>query len=166
MLNTHFNALTADLDVSATSRPKKLLFQRTWSYGDVENNGVYYHPQLTHYAHQAFEEFFATHVGLQYVDLSRDSPASQAARNQHAPSIPRMTFPVEWLYQWMLRPMVAGDRFEIGIDFKHVSTDRVGVRAWTFNASGDLAAVVIWLRAACELEPRRKTVPIPPWFPR
>jgi hypothetical protein len=32
---------------------------RRWSYGDVENNGVYYHPQLTNYAHQAFEQFFS-----------------------------------------------------------------------------------------------------------
>jgi acyl-CoA thioesterase FadM len=158
-----FEQLTQDLDTAGSRAPRDRPFLRTWSYGDVENNGIYYHPQLTHYAHQAFEEFFFAKTGLHYVDLSRQTERS---KNAHVPAIPRMTFPVEWLYQWMVRPMEAGDQFHIGLDVVNLTPDRVGIRAWVFDDPGRLVAVVIWLRAAVELEGGRRTVDFPSWFPR
>jgi hypothetical protein len=95
-----FDILTRDIDQHRKYSGDEVQAERRWSYGDVENNGVYYHPQLTHYAHQAFEEFFYKRVGLHYVDLSRRTDDSQAVRSQHSPPIPLMTFPVEWLYQY------------------------------------------------------------------
>jgi hypothetical protein len=164
MTITYFDDLTRDLYPGA--EPPTLFFDRAWSYGDVESNGIYYHPQLTHYAHQAFEHFFHERTGLTYSDLSRQSTESDAARTAHDPPLPRMTFPVEWLHQWMLLPMKAGDGYRIGVDTVDVAANRVGVRAWVVNSQLRLAAIVIWLRAAVLLDPERKSVDIPAWFPR
>lgn len=136
---------------------------RHWSYGDVENNGVFYHPNLTHYAHQAFEEWFLARTGMHYVDLSRDSERSNARRA--ARGYPRMTFPVEWLHQFMQEPMEAGDQYTVLIEVVELDTRRVGVRAWILNASGATAALVMWVRWAVLL-PDRTSVDIPGWFPR
>jgi acyl-CoA thioesterase FadM len=76
-----------------------------------------------------------------------------------------MTFPVEWLHQYMARPMFAGDMYRITIDTKDIDIKRIGVRAWVYDERNTLAAAVIWLRWALEL-PARKTVPIPAWFPK
>src|SRR5436190_14410223 len=108
-----FHLLTQDIDKSRVYSGEEVQADRRWSYGDVESNGIYYHPQLTHYAHQAFEQFFHEQTGLTYSDLSRQSSESDAARAMHDPPIPRMTFPVEWLHQWMLLPMKAGDGYRI-----------------------------------------------------
>ena len=100
---------------------------RRWSYGDVENNGVYYHPNLTHYAHQVFEEVFFREQGIHYADLSGRDQRHQEARQRHAPPITsRMTFPVEWLHQWMHLPMYAGDMIKTWIDTIQVADKRVG----------------------------------------
>jgi acyl-CoA thioesterase FadM len=161
-----FDLVTKDLNKTKVYDGEEIQIERTWSYGDVENNGVYYHPQLTHYAHQAFEEFFNRRVGFHYVDLSRISTKSNDLRTDHVPPIPRMTFPVEWLFQWMYRPMYAGEQFRITIDTVKISSERIGVRAWVYNEPGQLTAAVIWIRAALELDPDRRPVQIPDWFPR
>ena len=138
---------------------------RRWSYGDVENNGVYYHPNLTHYAHQVFEEVFLLQKGLHYTDLSGREQRHREARQRHTPPIgARMTFPVEWLHQWMRLPMYAGDTTKTWIDTVRVAERQVGVRAWIYTEGHDLAALVVWLRWAKILEPSPRTVPIPEWF--
>lgn len=138
---------------------------RRWSYGDVENNGVYYHPNLTHYAHQVFEEVFLREQGIHYTDLSGRDRRHEEARQRHAPPIEeRMTFPVEWLHQWMRLPMYAGDKIKTWIDAVRVAEKRVGVRAWVYTESDDLAAVVIWLRWARVLDRTPQTISIPEWF--
>lgn len=138
---------------------------RRWSYGDVENNGVYYHPNLSHYAHQVFEEVFFRERGIHYSDLSGRDQRHQEARQHHTPPITaRMTFPVEWLHQWMRLPMYAGDTIKTWIDTLQVADKRVGVRAWVYTEDDNLAAVVIWLRWAKVLEPIPETVKIPEWF--
>lgn len=142
----------------------RLKFKQTrrWSYGDVENNGVYYHPNLTHYAHQVFEEFFAERVGLHYTNLSGTDCQSEETRKRRG--IERMTFPVEWLHQYMKYPMAAGDRFDIGIDTVKIDARRVGVRAFVFDSQNRIAAVVMWVRWALLL-PGRTPIDIPAWFP-
>jgi hypothetical protein len=143
-----------------------------WSYGDVENNGVYYHPQMTHYAHQAFENYFERRTGVHYVDLSRVSAASENVRRKHRPPIERMTFPIGFLHQGMAKPMFAGESYRIQIDTCEVDRglDVIAVRAWVYDVdpNGELtypAALVCWLRWAKLLDPDR-LVPIPDWFPR
>jgi len=139
---------------------------RRWSYGDVENNGVYYHPQLTHYAHQVFEQFFFKERGLQYADLSGRDSRHEEARLKHTPKIEdRITFPVAWLHQWMLKPMQAGDIFRTWIDTVDLAKDHIGVRALVYDERAKLAAVVIWVRWAVNL-PGRERTDIPEWFPR
>ena len=160
-----FDLLIRDIVRHRTYLGDEVHAERRWSYGDVENNGVYYHPQLTHYAHQAFEEFFYNRTGLHYVDLSRGTDYSQSKRSHHSPPIPLMTFPVEWLYQYMARPMFAGDTYRITIDTVDIDMNRIGVRAWVYDERDALAATTIWLRWAVEL-PTRKPIPIPTWFPR
>lgn len=137
---------------------------RRWSYGDVENNGVYYHPNLTHYAHQVFEAVFFQQRGLHYTDLSGRDHGHQRARERHSPPIDRMTFPVEWLHQYMRLPMRAGDVVKTRIDTIGMSTRRAGVRAWIYTEDDHLAAAVLWVRAARILEPDPRTVDIPEWF--
>ena len=137
---------------------------RRWSYGDVENNGVFYHPNLTHYAHQVFEKVFFRERGIHYADLSGRDEQHMKARKGHSPPIDRMTFPVQWLHQWMGEAMHANDLIKLWIDAVQVADKRVGVRAWVYNESDKLAAVVIWLRWARRLEPVEQTVIIPEWF--
>jgi hypothetical protein len=139
---------------------------RRWSYGDVENNGVYYHPNLTHYAHQVFEEVFFRERGILYTDLSGRDEKHYEARQRHEPPLERMTFPVQWLHQWMGKAMYAGDTIKTRIDAVDVADRRVGVRAWVYNESNELAALVIWLRWARVLESVAQNVNIPDWFLR
>ncbi|MEK6282965.1 MAG: hypothetical protein AABN95_21620 [Acidobacteriota bacterium] len=138
---------------------------RRWSYGDVENNGVYYHPNLTHYAHQVFEEVFWRERGITYADLSGRDDRHREARQRHDPPIDgRMTFPVQWLHQWMKEPMIAGDVIKMWVDAVAVADKRIGVRAWVYTESNKLAALVIWLRWCKVLEPVVQNVNIPEWF--
>jgi len=135
-----------------------------WSYGDVENNGVFYHPNLTHYAHQVFEEVFFKECGLFYSDLSGRDRRHEEARQSHKPPLERMTFPVQWLHQWMGERMHAGDEIRTWIDAIVVADKRVGVRAWVYDEDNELAALVIWLRWARILDPVAENVSIPEWF--
>lgn len=137
---------------------------RRWSYGDVENNGVYYHPNLTHYAHQVFEEVFFRERGIHYTDLSGRDDQHKEARKRHNPPLERMTFPVQWLHQWMGKVMLANNIIKMWIDCVQVAEKRVGVRAWVYNEDNELAALVVWLRWAKLLESRKENVAIPEWF--
>ena len=139
--------------------------KQRWSYGDVENNGIFYHPNLTHYAHQVFEEVFFKECGLLYVDLSGKEPNHEKARQSHEPPLERMTFPVQWLHQWMGKPMRAGEILKTWIDAVAVADKRVGVRAWVYDEDNELAALVIWLRWAVILDPEPHPIAIPAWFP-
>jgi len=38
-------------------------------FGDIDHAGIAYYPNLYHYLHIAFEEFFENHVGIPYPDL-------------------------------------------------------------------------------------------------
>ena len=38
-------------------------------FGDIDHAGIAYYPNLYHYLHIAFEEFFEGHVGITYPDL-------------------------------------------------------------------------------------------------
>lgn len=38
-------------------------------FGDIDHAGIAYYPNLYHYLHIAFEEFFESHVGITYPDL-------------------------------------------------------------------------------------------------
>lgn len=62
--------------------------------------------------------------------------------------------------------MEAGDLFHTWIDTVDLSVERIAVRAHVFTENRERAALVIWVRAAKELEPEKRTVPIPDWFPR
>ncbi len=159
-----FEKLTADLTTLRRLDRSRFHVGRRWSFGDVENNGIYYMPQLIHYAHQAFEELMIAKLGIAYVDLSRQTPESEAMRNAHEPPIPRMTFPIRWLHQVNYKPMYAGEPFWISFDAVPLDTRKIGVRAWTFDKNETLAAVVIWLRWAQELDTRVGVAEIPAWF--
>jgi hypothetical protein len=160
----HLDALVADIVRDWT--PPVFDETREWSYGDVENNGVFYHPELTHYSHQVFEHFFFKETGIHYSDLSGRDERHLSARLGHTPPIVRrITFPVLWLHQWMTQPMGAGDAFHTWIDTVDLSVDRIAVRAHVFTEARERAALVIWVRAAKELDPE-KVIPIPEWFPR
>ena len=140
--------------------------EQRWSYGDVENNGVFYHPNLTHYAHQVFEEVFFRERGIHYTDLSGRDDQHKEARERHDPPLERMTFPVGWLHQWMGKVMVANNIIKTWIDCVQVAEKRVGVRAWVYDEDNELAALVIWLRWAKILGPNQENVSIPTWFLR
>lgn len=125
--------LLTDFNLAKKWKPRRYDDIRTWSHGDVENNGVYYHPQLTHYAHQVFEKFFYEKCGLHYTDLSGRDPRHEEARRSHSIKR-RMTFPVQWLHQWMLKPMHAGDLYKTWIDTVDLPNRSIGVRAHVYNS--------------------------------
>lgn len=65
----------------------------------------------------------------------------------------------------MTQPMAAGDMFHTWIDTVDISENRIAVRAHVFTEARTRAGLVIWVRAAKELDPEQ-VVPIPIWFPR
>lgn len=79
--------LLADFQADAEYKPVKYDNRHRWSVGDVENNDIFYHPQLTHYAHLAFEHFCYSERGIQYSDLSGREERHKEAREKHSPGI-------------------------------------------------------------------------------
>jgi 4-hydroxybenzoyl-CoA thioesterase len=82
-------------------------------FGDIDHAGIAYYPNLYHYCHVAFEEFFEEHVGIPYPELIEKE---------------RIGFPTVRVESYFRRPIRYGDVLAI-----HVGVVRLGESSATFE---------------------------------
>jgi YbgC/YbaW family acyl-CoA thioester hydrolase len=82
-------------------------------FGDVDRAGIAYYPNLYHFCHVAFEEFFEHFVGISYPRLIEEQ---------------NLGFPTVRVESYFRRPVKYGDTLEV-----RVGIARVGESSVTFE---------------------------------
>lgn len=81
-------------------------------FGDLDPAGVAYYPNLVHYLHVAFEDFFAGGLGCPYPDVIASG----------------IGFPTVKLEMEYASPVRFGDDLEVAVGIEHVGRTSVRVR--------------------------------------
>jgi 4-hydroxybenzoyl-CoA thioesterase len=81
-------------------------------FGDLDAAGIAYYPNLVNFLHEAFEDFFAGHVGLTYPEMFSEGVGS-----------PTVKIEMEFL-----SPVRYGDRVRIGVVVEHLGHTSLRVR--------------------------------------
>ena len=81
-------------------------------FGDLDAAGIAYYPHLVNFIHEAFEDFFAGHVGRPYPEVFREGFA----------------FPAVKIEMEFLSPVHYGDHVDIDVTVEHVGRSSVRVR--------------------------------------
>jgi 4-hydroxybenzoyl-CoA thioesterase len=81
-------------------------------FGDLDAAGIAYYPNLVNFIHEAFEDFFAGHVGRPYPEVFRDGYG----------------FPTVKIEMEFLSPVHYGDHVDIDVTVEHVGRSSVRVR--------------------------------------
>lgn len=115
-------------------------------FGDLDAAGIAYYPNLVNYLHEAFEDFFAGHVGRPYPEVFRDG----------------LGFPTVRVEMEFLSPVHYGDRVDVKVTVERIGRSSVQVRyegsvkGWpVFRAHN--TAVVVDMRTFT-------STPLPPWL--
>ena len=82
-------------------------------FGDVDRAGIVYYPNLYHFCHVAFEEFFEEFVGIPYARLTDEEGIG---------------FPTVRVESYFRRPIKYGDMLEV-----RVGVTRLGESSVTFE---------------------------------
>ena len=81
-------------------------------FGDLDAAGIAYYPNLVNFIHEAFEDFFAGHVGRPYPEAFREG----------------LAFPTRKIEMEFVSPVHYGDRVEITVVVEHVGRTSVRTR--------------------------------------
>jgi YbgC/YbaW family acyl-CoA thioester hydrolase len=81
-------------------------------FGDLDPAGIAYYPNLVNFLHEAFEDFFAGHVGRPYPEAFRDG----------------LGFPTVKVEMEFLSPVHYGDHVEIDVTVERVGRSSVQIR--------------------------------------
>ena len=81
-------------------------------FGDLDAAGIAYYPNLVNFLHEAFEDFFAGHVGRPYPEVFRDG----------------LGFPTRKLEMEFLSPVHYGDHVDIAVIVERVGRTSVQIR--------------------------------------
>ena len=81
-------------------------------FGDLDAAGIAYYPNLVNFLHEAFEDFFAGHVGRPYPDVFRDG----------------LGFPTVKVEMEFLSPVHYGDHVDIDVTIERVGRSSVQIR--------------------------------------
>ena len=81
-------------------------------FGDLDAAGIAYYPNLVNFLHEAFEDFFAGHVGRPYPEVFRDGIA----------------FPTVKLEMEFLSPVHYGDHVDVDVTVERVGRTSLQVR--------------------------------------
>ncbi len=81
-------------------------------FGDLDAAGIAYYPRLVNFLHEAFEDFFAGHVGRPYPEVYRDG----------------IGFPTVKVEMEFLSPIHYGDRVEISVTVERIGRSSVQLR--------------------------------------
>ena len=82
-------------------------------FGDIDHAGIAYYPNLYHYCHVSFEDFFEEHLGVPYPEMIEKD---------------RIGFPPVRVESYFKTPIKYGDVLEIG-----VAITRLGESSATFE---------------------------------
>jgi YbgC/YbaW family acyl-CoA thioester hydrolase len=80
-------------------------------FGDLDAAGIAYYPNLVNFLHEAFEDFFAGHVGRPYPEVYREG----------------IGFPTVKVEMEFLRPVHYGDQVEIQVEVERVGRSSVQI---------------------------------------
>ena len=81
-------------------------------FGDLDAAGIAYYPNLVNFLHEAFEDFFAGHLGRPYPEVYREG----------------IGFPTVKVEMEFLSPVHYGDRVEIQITIERIGRSSVQIR--------------------------------------
>jgi 4-hydroxybenzoyl-CoA thioesterase len=81
-------------------------------FGDLDAAGIAYYPNLVNFLHEAFEDFFAGHVGRPYPEVYREG----------------VGFPTVKVEMEFLSPVRYGDRVQVGLTVERVGNSSVQIR--------------------------------------
>jgi 4-hydroxybenzoyl-CoA thioesterase len=81
-------------------------------FGDLDAAGIAYYPKLVNFLHEAFEDFFAGHVGRPYPEVFRAGLG-----------LPTVRVEVEFL-----SPVHYGDRVDIQVGIQKIGASSVEIR--------------------------------------
>ena len=101
-------------------------------FGDLDAAGIAYYPNLVNYLHEAFEDFFAGHVGRPYPEVFRDG----------------LGFPTVKVEMEFLSPVHYGDRVDINVIVERLGRSSVQIRyegavaGWPVFRARNVAVVV------------------------
>ena len=115
-------------------------------FGDLDAAGIAYYPNLVNFLHEAFEDFFAGHVGMTYPELFSGGVGS-----------PTVKIEMEFL-----SPVRYGDHVEVAVVIEHVGSSSVRIR---YSASVQGRPVFHARNTAVVVDMRTFTsTPIPAWL--
>ena len=101
-------------------------------FGDLDGAGIAYYPKLVNFLHEAFEDFFAGHVGRPYPEVFRDG----------------IGFPTVKVEMEFLSPVHYGDHVDIAVIVERVGRTSVQIRyegsvgGWPVFRARNVAVVV------------------------
>ena len=81
-------------------------------FGDLDAAGIAYYPNLVNFIHEAFEDFFAGHVGTPYPEVFRDG----------------LAFPTKKLEMEFVSPVHYGEHVDIQVVVEHLGRTSVRLR--------------------------------------
>jgi 4-hydroxybenzoyl-CoA thioesterase len=115
-------------------------------FGDLDAAGIAYYPNLVNFLHEAFEDFFAGHVGRPYPEVFRGG----------------LGFPTVHIEMEFLSPVHYGDHVDIKVVVEHVGRSSVRLRYEGSIAGGAVfkarnTAVVVDMSSF-------KPTPLPDWL--
>ncbi len=115
-------------------------------FGDLDAAGIAYYPNLVNFLHEAFEDFFAGHVGRPYPEVFRAG----------------LGFPTVRVEMEFLSPVHYGDHVQIEVTVEKVGRSSVQLR---YDASV-AGRPVFWARnTAVVVEMATfRSVPLPEWL--
>ncbi len=115
-------------------------------FGDLDAAGIAYYPNLVNFLHEAFEDFFAGHVGRPYPEVFRLG----------------LGFPTVKIEMEFLSPVRHGDRVDIGVVVEKIGRSSVQVR----YEGSVLGSPVFEARQVSVVVDMRtfKPTPLPPWL--
>lgn len=115
-------------------------------FGDLDAAGIAYYPNLVNFLHEAFEDFFAGHVGRPYPEVFREG----------------LGFPTVKIEMEFLSPVHYGDRVAISVVVERIGRSSVQIR----YAARVLDRKVFEARTVAVVVDMRtfKPTPLPPWL--
>ncbi|HET6372569.1 MAG TPA: thioesterase family protein [Candidatus Polarisedimenticolia bacterium] len=118
-------------------------------FGDIDHAGIAYYPNLYHYLHIAFEEFFEEFIGTPYPDvLDRE----------------KLGFPTVKVETEFLEPIRYGDTLAITITIPRIGNSSVDILFTASRGAGGAPCIVSRHTVVAVSMTSMRPIPIPPAF--
>jgi len=118
-------------------------------FGDIDHAGIAYYPNLYHYFHIAFEEYFEEFVGVPYPKVLDEE---------------KIGFPTVKVETEFLRPIRYGDTLMIGITVPRLGESSADI-LFTATRSGDGTPCIVSRQTVVAVDMRTfRPVPLPPRY--